>query len=155
MKVLYCDEVPNERLETEVGAKRVGLEEILKGSDYVSLHVPLTEETRHMIGEAELAMMKGTSYLINTCRGPAVDEKALVKALKEDAIAGAALDVFEDEPALAPGLNECANAVIVPHIGSGSRETRAKMARMAAENCVAGMKGETPANIVNPEVLEK
>lgn len=155
MKVLYADEVRNETLEKETGARKVSMDELLKESDFVSLHVPLMEETKHLIGEKQLKMMKSTAYLINTCRGPVVDEKALVQALKAGVIAGAALDVFENEPALAPGLSECSNAVIVPHLGSASIETRAKMAQMAASNCVAGMRGQRPPNIVNPEVLGK
>ena len=154
MKILYASPTRNERLETEMGARKVPLDELLKESDFVSLHVPLNDDTKHMIREDQLRMMKQDAYLINTCRGPVVEEQALVKILQEGAIGGAGLDVFEEEPSLAPGLAECRNAVIVPHLGSGSRETRSKMAKMAAENCVAGMRGERPANIVNPEVIE-
>ena len=106
-----------------------------------------------MIREEQLRMMKPNAYLINTSRGPVVEEKALVKVLQEGAIGGAGLDVFEEEPSLALGLTGCTNAVLAPHLGSGSRETRSKMAKMAAENCVAGMTGKRPPNIVNPEVI--
>jgi len=153
MKILYVDTMIHEKMERKLDARRVTLSELLCQSDFVSLHVPLTEETWHMIGEEQLRMMKSDAYLINTCRGPVVDETALVRILKDRVIAGAGLDVYEREPALAPGLMECANAVLLPHVGSGSRETRSKMARMAAENCVAGMKGLRPPHIVNEEVL--
>ena len=106
-----------------------------------------------MIGERQLKMMKKSAYLINAARGPLVDEKALVRALKERWIAGAALDVYEDEPDSAPGLAELDNVVIVPHIGSASIATREKMATMAATNLLAGLKGEAPPNLVNKEVL--
>lgn len=130
------------------------LDELLKQSDFVSLHPLLTPETRHMISEAQLNMMKKTAYLINVARGPVVDEKALVKALNEKRIAGAALDVFEDEPLMAPGLAECENAVIVPHIASASQDTRDKMATMAATNAVAHLHRKRAPNVVNPEVYD-
>ena len=155
MKILYTDAFRNAAIEKDLGAKQVALEELLKESDYVSLHVPLDQATTHLIGERELGMMKPGAYLINTCRGPVVDEKALVKALKSNTIAGAALDVYEEVPKMAPGLAECANAVIIPHLGSGTKETRSKMAQMAAENCVAAIRDQRPPNIVNPEVLDR
>ncbi len=107
-----------------------------------------------MIGEDELKRMKDTAYLINAARGPIVHEKALVKALREEWIAGAALDVYEAEPAMEPGLAECSNAVLLPHIASASRDTRNRMATMAAENAVAHLRGERAPNCVNPEVYE-
>jgi glyoxylate reductase len=155
MKVLYTDVVKNEQLEKELSAKQVDLDTLLKESDFVSLHVALTPETTHLIGKSELEKMKPTAYLINTSRGPVIDEAALVEALKNDSIAGAGLDVFEDEPAMKPGLTECENCCIVPHIASATLETRTKMATMVAGNILARLKGDRPPNILNPEVLEK
>ena len=122
-------------------------------ADFVTLHVNLSPETRHFIGEAELRRMKPTAYLINAARGPVVDEAALVRALKEGWIAGAGLDVYEEEPRVHPGLLECPTAVLAPHIASASRETRTRMALMAVENCLAVLEGTRPPNPVNPEVL--
>ena len=152
MKVLYTDVVRFEDLEKELGLQYVDKETILKESDYVTLHVPLIPETKHYIGAKELEMMKETSYLINASRGPVVDEKALVKALQENKIAGAGLDVFEMEPKAEPELYEMDNVVLAPHIASASVETRTKMATMAAENVIAGVKGLKPPNCVNPEI---
>jgi len=154
MRVLYADTQENVELEERLGAKRVELDELLRESDFVSLHVPLTEQTRHLIGNRELRLMKRTAYLINTSRGPVVDEAALVSALREGLIAGAGLDVYENEPAPAPGLTELPNVVCLPHLGSATEATRSKMATMAATNLVAGLRGERPPNLVNPEVLE-
>ncbi|MDQ6736452.1 MAG: D-glycerate dehydrogenase [Gemmatimonadota bacterium] len=134
--------------------RSVGLEELLRESDFVSLHPLLTPETRHMIGERELSMMKPGAYLINVARGPVVDEEALVRALRNHTIAGAALDVFEDEPAMKPGLAECDNALLVPHIASASQDTRDRMAVMAAENAIAHLEGRRAPNAVNPEVYD-
>lgn len=155
MKVLYHDVQPNAELEAELGAQRVGMDELLRESDYVSLHVSLGAETRHLMGAREFGLMKKTAYLINTSRGPVVDEVALVEALRSGEIAGAGLDVYEDEPAMKPGLAECPNTVLLPHIASATNWTRSKMAEMAAANLVAALRGETPPNIVNPEVLAK
>jgi len=154
MRVLYTDvkRAPKE-LEQELRAKSVSLNELLSSSDFVTLHAPLLPQTHHLIGEKQLKMMKRSAYLINAARGPLVDEKALVKALRERWIAGAALDVYEDEPDLAPGLSDLDNVVIVPHIGSASVATREKMATMAATNLLAALKGEVPPNLVNKEVL--
>jgi glyoxylate reductase len=134
--------------------REVGLDELLRESDFVSLHPLLTPETRHMIGERELAMMKRSAYLINVSRGPVVDEEALVRALRDNVIAGAALDVFEDEPRMKPGLAECRNALLVPHIASGSHDTRDRMAVMAAVNAVAHLDGIRAPNAVNPDVYD-
>ncbi|MFX1521536.1 MAG: 2-hydroxyacid dehydrogenase [Promethearchaeota archaeon] len=153
MKVLYTDIVRFEDLEKELGVQYVDKETLLRESDYVTLHVPLLPETTHYIGAKELEMMKETAYLINASRGPVVDEKALVKALKEKKIAGAGLDVFEMEPKAEPELYEMNNVVLVPHIASASIETRTKMATMAAENVIAGVKGLKPPNCVNPEIF--
>jgi len=125
----------------------------LQNSDFVTLHAPLTPKTRHMISKKELRLMKEGAYLINAGRGPLVDEKALVQALRENWIAGAGLDVYENEPKLAAGLYELNNAVLLPHIGSATMATRAKIAVMAANNLVAGLKGEVAPNLVNKKVL--
>jgi lactate dehydrogenase-like 2-hydroxyacid dehydrogenase len=154
MKVLYHDLVQNALLEREVGARRVALEELLRESDFISLHVNLTPETRHLIGGNELALMKPTAYLINTSRGPVVDEGSLVKALRKRRIAGAGLDVYEEEPRLGRGLAELDNVVLLPHIGSATIGARTKMAVMAAENLLAMLKGERAPNCVNPEVYD-
>jgi len=155
MRILYTDVIrlPKE-VEDELGAKFVSLDELLSSSDSVTIHTPLLPETHHLIGEKELKKMKKTAYLINAARGPLVDEKALVQALQERWIAGAALDVYENEPDLAPGLSQLDNVVIVPHIGSASTATRERMATIAATNLVAGLKGEVPSNLVNKEVLD-
>uniref|UniRef100_A0A7V4TFI1 D-glycerate dehydrogenase n=1 Tax=Candidatus Caldatribacterium saccharofermentans TaxID=1454753 RepID=A0A7V4TFI1_9BACT len=155
MTVLYYDlqRVP-EDVERQYRARFVPLPELLQTSDFVSLHVPLTKDTYHLIGERELRMMKQEAYLINTARGPVVDEKALVRALREGWIRGAALDVFEREPEVEPELLELENVVLAPHIGSASYATRTKMAEMAAENLVKALQGEIPPNLVNPEVLK-
>jgi glyoxylate reductase len=156
MKVIYYDrERVSQRLEEEFNASYRQLYDLLQESDFVSIHAPLTEETFHLIEEKELKMMKKESYLINTARGPIVDEKALAKALRQKWIRGAALDVFENEPAVEPELLDLDNVVIVPHIGSASYQTRTKMAIMAAQNLVSALKGERPAYLVNPEVLER
>jgi len=154
MRVLYTDvkRAPKE-LEQELRAKFVSLDELLSSSDFVTLHTPLLPQTHHLIGERQLKMMKKSAYLINAARGPLIDEKALVQALKEKWIAGAALDVYEDEPDLAPGLSDLDNVVIVPHIGSASIATREKMATMAATNLLAGLNGKVPPNLVNKEVM--
>ena len=155
MRVLYADVARNEELESDLGAQWVDLDTLLAESDFVSLHVALTPETGHLINAERLGKMKPTAYLINTSRGPVVDEIALVDALTSRRIAGAGLDVYEDEPAMKPGLADCPNAVIVPHIASATNWTRSKMAEMAATNLVAGLRGETPPNLVNPEVLDR
>jgi glyoxylate reductase len=154
MRVLYTDaqRVP-EAVERELGVTFVDKETLLQASDIVTLHVPLFAETTHYIGAAELKLMKKTAILINAARGPVVDEKALVKALKEGRIAAAGLDVYEREPIPAPGLTKLPNTVLAPHIASASIETRRRMSDMAAANCVAGLTGQRPPNLVNPEVL--
>jgi len=155
MKVLYYSRRRNEEIERECNAKFVDLHTLLKESDYVSLHLPLTDETYHLIGEKELKMMKPTAYLINTARGKCVDEKALVRALEEGWIRGAALDVFENEPQLTPELKKLDNVVLTPHIGSASYETRSRMAVMVAENVIAALNGKIPPNCINPEAWKK
>ena len=155
MRVLYHDAIRDEAAERELGVQYRDKATVLREADVVTLHVPLLPETRHYVGEAELRLMKPTAYLINASRGPVVHEAALVRALKEGGIAGAGLDVYEEEPAVHPGLLECENAVLAPHIASASRETRLLMATMAVENCLAVLEGRTPANPVNPEVLRQ
>jgi len=153
MRVIYYDVVRREDLEGELGLEYKPLEELLKEADYITLHVPLTKDTYHLIGERELNMMKPTAYLINTSRGAVIDQRALYRALKERRIAGAALDVFEKEPIDQDDpLLELDNVVLTPHIGSASVETRKKMAMMAAENLVSVLRGVEPPNLVNPEV---
>lgn len=137
-----------------IGVRWAELDELLARSDFVSLHVPLNARTRHLIGEAELRRMLPTAYLINTARGPVVDESALVRALAEGWIAGAALDVFEREPALAPGLAELPNVVLAPHIASASHATRSRMATLAALDALAHLHGEPAAHPINPEVYD-
>jgi lactate dehydrogenase-like 2-hydroxyacid dehydrogenase len=155
MNVLYTDEQPNRELEQQLGARRVPLQTLLKESDFISIHVPLTKETFHLIDEKELRLMKNTAVLINTARGPILHEKALVKALSERWIFGAGLDVYEEEPRLSEGLKGLDNVVLQPHTGSGTIETRTKMALMAAENMIIGLKGGVPPNCINTEVFKK
>ncbi len=153
MPLLYHGRRPSPDMEA-LGAKAVDLDTLLRESDFVSLHVPLSKETHHLIDAAALAKMKPTSYLINTARGPVVDEKALVAVLKAGAIAGAGIDVYEDEPAMAPGLADCTNALLLPHLGSATLGTRSAMSRIAAENIVAVLEGRRPPNLLNPEVWQ-
>jgi glyoxylate reductase len=129
------------------------MDDVLKQADFISVHTPYMPSTHHLIGERELGLMKPSAILINTARGPIVDEKALVKALQSGTIAGAGLDVFENEPAVEPELITMENVVILPHIASASLKTRTLMATMASDNIVAHFHGERPPNIVNPEVL--
>ena len=154
MEILYADPNPDEDFEKEYNATHLTKEELLKQADFVSIHVPLLEETRHLIAEEELEMMKETAYLINTARGEIIKEDALANALKENKIAGAALDVFEEEPKIHSDLKDLNNVIIVPHIGSASKETRGKMAEMAAKNLINIFEGEKPLSIVNEEVLK-
>lgn len=154
MKVLYADSVAlAPEVESELAARRVSKEELLRESDFVSLHVPLMPETKHFIGAAELALMKPTAILLNTARGPVVDEAALVEALREKRIAGAGLDVFEEEPKVHPGLLELTNVTLAPHIASASVATRRRMSEMAVENALAVVQGQRPPNLLNPEAL--
>jgi lactate dehydrogenase-like 2-hydroxyacid dehydrogenase len=155
MKILYTDvsQIPLS-IEEDLGARFVDKKTLLAESDFVTLHVPLFPETTHYISTAEFSLMKPTSILINASRGPVVDEKALVQALKERIIAGAGLDVYEKEPEVEPDLIQMKNVVLAPHIASASYETRLRMATMAAKNLVAGLKGKRPPNLVNPEVCQ-
>jgi glyoxylate reductase len=154
MKVIYADAVQAPgAVEQELKAEYRGMNSLLAESDFVSVHVPLLPETRGMFDAARFSKMKPTACLINTSRGAVVDEAALVHALESAKIAGAALDVFENEPFIHPGLKR-PNVVLAPHIASASIETRTKMACMAAENVVAMFKGQRPPNMLNPEVLK-
>jgi len=155
MRVIYYDERRRSPEEEErLGVEYVPFSTLLAESDFISIHVPLMPSTYHMFGAAEFAAMKNTAILINTARGPVVDEEALVEALRKREIAGAGLDVYEDEPMLKPGLIDLDNVVLAPHIASASVETRTKMATMAAENVLAALRGEVPPNIVNRKVFE-
>jgi len=156
MRVIYTDvQRADESTEREYGVMYVDKRTLLRESDFVSLHIPLFPETRHYLSDPEFALMKKTAILINAARGPIVDEKALVKALKEGKITGAGLDVYEKEPKGERALMSMKNVVLAPHIASASIETRTKMATMAAQNCIAGVSGQRPPNLVNPEVLAR
>jgi lactate dehydrogenase-like 2-hydroxyacid dehydrogenase len=155
MNIIYSDVKPNPEFEKQTGAKFVDKETLLKESDFLTLHVPLLPDTKHYISEKELKMMKKTAVLINASRGPVVDEVALVKALKEKEIWGAALDVYENEPVIAPGLTELDNVVVVPHVASATMETRIKMGNIAVGNIIKVLGGQAPDTCVNPDVLKK
>jgi glyoxylate reductase len=154
MNIIYTDAKPNTAFERQYNARFVDKATLLRESDYLSLHLPLLSETHHYIGAAEMAAMKPTAVLINAARGPLVDEKALVAALREKVIWGAGLDVFEDEPKLASGLAELDNVVIVPHIASATAHTRLAMGKIAADNVIRVLNGEAPLNCINPQVLK-
>ena len=150
MKILYTDAVrAAPSIEETLGAQFVEKKELLARSDFITLHVPLTPQTTHYISTPEFELMKPTSILINASRGPVVDEKALVKALQDRKIAGAGLDVYENEPRVESALMGMTNVVLAPHIASASGETRLRMATMAAENVIAGLTGKRPPNLVN------
>ena len=155
MRILYTKRHRDEDFERETGAVFMDKDRLLAEADFVSLHVPLLPETHHYIGARELSTMKPSAILINASRGPVVDEKALVEALRNGTIWGAGLDVFEDEPALAPGLAELENVVIVPHIASATPATRTAMGDAAIDNLVAVLSGEPPPSCVNPDVLRR
>ena len=156
MRILYTDEVAlSAEVERELGATRVDLTTLLHEADFVSLHVPLTAETRHLISAHQLAQMKPTAVLVNTSRGPVVDEASLAEALRRRVIFAAGLDVFEHEPDVDPALLELDNVVLAPHIASGSVRTRSEMSAMAVRNLLAGLRGERPPNLLNPEVLDR
>ncbi len=150
MRILYHDPLRiDEEQERDLKVTYTDLKTLLSQADFVSLHVTLTEDTRHLIGAPELNLMKPTAYLINASRGPVVHEKALVEALRAKKIAGAGLDVYENEPALTPGLSDLGNVVLLPHMGSATLETRTAMAKLAAANLVDGLKGVSPRNCLN------
>jgi len=154
MQILYTDLVrAPQSVEKELGATFVDKKTLLAQSDFVTLHVPLGPQTAYYISAPDLNFMKPTAILINASRGPVVDEKALVQALKEGKIAGAGLDVYEREPEVEPALLSMKNVILAPHIASASYETRLRMAMMAAENLIAGLTGKRPPNLVNKELF--
>ncbi len=156
MKILYYDVVRREDLERDLGIEFASLEDVLRRADFVSVHTPLTPQTRHLISAPQLRLMKKTSILVNTARGPIVDPDALYQALASGAIAAAGLDVFEVEPIPANHpLLTLDNIIVAPHIASASVETRTRMALMAAENLLAALAGRRPPNLVNPDVWER
>jgi glyoxylate reductase len=154
MRVLAYDPHARDVIDAWDGVEFTALDDLLAASDFVTLHALLSEETRHIIDERALRRMKPTAFLVNVARGEMVDEAALVRALREDWIAGAALDVFEHEPAMAPGLAECRNAVLVPHVGSATIGTRDRMATMAATSALAHLRLARAPNAVNAEVYD-
>jgi glyoxylate reductase len=155
MRILYYERTPLHRAEEEsLGVQYTAVNRLLADADFVSINCAFTRETYHLIGEPELARMKPTAYLINTARGPVVDEKALVKALQERRIAGAALDVFEREPHVEPELVELSNVVLTSHIGSAVVDLREKMALIVVENILAVIQGRRPPNCFNPEIYD-
>jgi glyoxylate reductase len=149
MEILYHNRSRNEEAEEELGARYLELDELLRESDFVSIHTPLTDETRHLIGERELGLMRPNSVLVNTSRGPVVDEGSLADALEDKRIFAAGLDVYEEEPKVHPRLLEVENVVLAPHIGSATIETRDRMATLAAENLAAVLRGEEPKSPVS------
>jgi glyoxylate reductase len=155
MNVIYVDSRVNDVLELHLNAQKVDLPALLQESDFISLHVPLTKDTHHLIGEKELKMMKKTAILINTSRGPVVDEKALARSLKKKWIFGAGLDVYEHEPLIYDELKTLHNIVLQPHSASATVNSRTQMAILAAENMIEGLHGRIPPNCVNVEVFKK
>ena len=149
MRTLYYqrNRLPKEE-EKKLNVEYATFEKVLRESDFLTLHVPLTEETEYMIGNDEITLMKKTAYLIHTARGKVIDDYALVTALREDRLAGAALDVYEDEPELTEGMKELDNLMILPHIGSASFETRDRMALLVADNILDALEGKTPRSLV-------
>jgi glyoxylate reductase len=153
MRILYfARHRAPESVEREIGARYTDRKTLLQESDFVSLHVPLTPETHHLIRAEDFSLMKSAAMLINTARGPVVDDNALLKALESKKIAGAGLDVFELEPRVLPGLLVLPNVVLAPHMGSATVETRLDMALLAAKNLLAALAGERPPNVVNPQI---
>lgn len=155
MRVLYHNRTRlTPEIENQLQATWVAKDDLLREADFLTIHVPLNATTRHSIGKAELRRMKPTAILVNTARGPVVEEAALAQALSERWITAAGLDVFEREPQIDPALLECTNAVLAPHIGSASVDTRRKMTMIAAENALAALAGRRPPNLLNPEVWD-
>ncbi len=154
MRLLYWSPRPKPEAERVYGMERVSLDQLLRESDFVSLHAPLNAETRHMISDRQFALMKPTAFIINTARGAIIDEKALIRALKKKTIAGAGLDVFEHEPNVPAALKAMPNVVLTPHLGSGVMEIRDRMANIVVDNIEALIEGRVPPNCVNPQVLK-
>jgi len=149
MKVLYYDIIRNEKLEAELNLTHFSnLDDLIKQSDILSLHTPLNKNTYHLINKEKLNLMKPSAYLINTSRGPVIDEASLYEALKDSKIKGAALDVFENEPEVYPGLKDLKNVILTPHIAASSYEARVKMSEMAVSNVIAALEGRVPPNVV-------
>jgi D-3-phosphoglycerate dehydrogenase len=155
MKVIYTARTPKTEFEAATGASYVSLDDLLKSADFISIHVPLTAQTHHLIGQRELRLMKKSAVIINTARGPVIDEKALAEALREDLIWGAGLDVYEREPQVTEELLSLSNVVLTPHLGSSTFETREKMGLMAADNILKAIHGEVPPQCLNPEAAGK
>ena len=155
MRILYTKRRRlDEARETSLGVVYRSLEDLLKESDFVSVNAVLSRETVHLIGQRELALMRPSAYLVNTARGPIVDEKALVRALEAKRIAGAALDVYEREPLVEPGLINLANVVLTPHLGSAALDTRERVAGILVDNAIAVIEGRRPPNLYNPEIYD-
>ncbi|OHA48140.1 MAG: D-glycerate dehydrogenase [Candidatus Terrybacteria bacterium RIFCSPHIGHO2_01_FULL_48_17] len=148
MRAQYYDVKPNSDFEKEYGATYMQLEDLLREADFVSIHVPLVPATRHLINAERLKIMKSSAYLINTSRGPVIEEMVLVEALRKGTIAGAALDVFENEPSLTSGLANLENVILTPHTASATIETRGRMAELAAQNIIAVLSGKEPLTAV-------
>lgn len=155
MRILYTNRSGESAAMKELGAAHVTLDELLRESDFISIHAPLTNSTRHLIGAAQFAIMKPNAVLVNTGRGPIIDEAALADALRSRRIAAAGLDVYEREPAVEPALLELDNVVLAPHIGSATHEARAAMARLAAANILDVFAGRTPRTCINPEYVKQ
>jgi glyoxylate reductase len=153
MKILYFDEKRNSYLEERFRAKRVSLNKLFQRSDFISVHLPLTPQTTHLINETVLNLLKSSAVLINTARGSIIDEAALLKALKQNRLAGAGLDVFEKEPHIHQSFLELDNVVLAPHIASATKQTRRKMAMIAAKNLLSVLNGNKPKSLVNKEVF--
>jgi glyoxylate reductase len=156
MRVIYYDMYrPPAEVEQELAVQYRDLEDLLRESDFVSLHTSLTSQTRHLINAERLAMMKPTAVLVNTSRGPVIDEAALAQALKQGQIFAAGLDVFEREPSVHPGLLACENAVLIPHLGSATVKTRLAMAGLAVDNLLAALEDRHPPTLLNPQAWER
>ncbi len=156
MRVIYHDVYrPSPELERELHAEFRELDDLLAESDFITLHTNLTPETHHLINEERLSRMKPTAVLVNTSRGPVIDEAALAAALRDGVIFAAGLDVFEREPEVHPDLLELDNAVVIPHLGSATVETRIAMGLLAADNLIVGLEGRRPPTLINPEVWER
>ena len=156
LRLLYYDVITiDPKIEQELGVERVSLETLLKESDFITLHCPLIPgKTYHLLGEKGLSLMKPTAYLVNTSRGPVIDEKVLVRFLQEKRIAGAALDVYENEPRLSEGLADLDNVILTPHLASASARSRTAYAVLSVKNLLAGLRGEIPPNLVNTELIK-
>jgi len=156
LRLLYYDVITiDPKIEQELGVERVSLETLLKESDFITLHCPLIPgKTYHLLGEKELSLMKPTAYLVNTSRGPVIDEKVLVRFLQEKRIAGVALDVYENEPRLSEGLADLDNVILTPHLASASARSRTAYAVLSVKNLLAGLRGEIPPNLVNTELIK-